>query len=316
VSEPIGDATVDEPPRPIAKITWLLPVLSIIWLVVKLWASRGQIHDSGGGTVALATAALALPGVVQAALVAGIGLALLASSGLIRSTAAWLRWVGCALAGAVIGGAAGAVVAVAYPHFPSITAIAITLAVAGLIGGILVAIPRIRPAMAGGLAASLASLVVITILNSNAVLSRLLNLYGAGTTAESVVHAGKLVQYTQFVLAGLVAGWFAYAYLRRAGVRLFPIYLLAGALPGLLLLIAYGVTTIGGHHLLNAANALSDADRIVNGLESSETVPNALIVLFVAAFTALIAFGRTLEPTKAPRRSAAINDKPKARPTR
>ena len=70
-------ADVDAPSSTARKITWLLPVLSVVWLLVKLWASHGQIANSGGGRVALAVAASALPGVVHAAIVAGAGVALL-----------------------------------------------------------------------------------------------------------------------------------------------------------------------------------------------------------------------------------------------
>jgi hypothetical protein len=290
------------------KIVWLLPVLSVIWLAVELWAARGQIRSSGGGTVAIATAADALPGVVQATIVAGIGLALLVTSSVVRSATPVLRWVASGLAGAVIGAAVGGLVSATYPHLPSIGAIAAALVIAGVIGGVLVPIPRIAHAVAGGLAGTLGALAIITIVNSNAVLSRMLNMYGAGTSAASYIDASKLVQYTQYALAGIVAGLIAFAYLRRAGVRLFPIYLLAGALPGMLLLVAFGLTSAGGHHLLSAANGLSEADRIVNGMESAETVPNALLVLFVGAFSALIAFGRTLKSAVAAAPSKPARD--------
>ena len=293
------DATSTAAAEGSTPVIWLLPVVSLLWLGVELWAARGQIHTSGGGTVALATAADALPGVVEATIVAGIGLALLVATSIARTAAPALRWIASGLAGAVIGGLAAWLVASAYPHLPSIGAIAATLIVAGAIGGVLVPVPRVRAAIAGGLAASIAALAVITVVNSNAVLSRMLRLYGAGTSAASWVDASKLVQYTQYAVAGIVAGLVAFTYLRRSEVRQFPIYLLAGVVPGFLLLVGFGLTEIGGHHLLSAANALSEADRIINGMESAETVPNALLLLFLGAFTALIAFGRTLKPAAA-----------------
>ncbi|HEY2794650.1 MAG TPA: hypothetical protein VGJ28_19975, partial [Micromonosporaceae bacterium] len=281
-----------------AKIGWLLPVLSLIWLGIALWAAHGQIHsNSSGGSVALATAAEALPGVVQATLVAGTGLALLIAAWLLRNSSSWLRWVGGAVAGAIAGGVAAVGTKIAYPHLPSITSIAVTLIITGAIGGVLTAIPRIQPAVRAGLAAALGALAVITIINANAVLSRLLNLYGfSATSPADALQASKYVQYTEYGLGGIAAGLIAFLYLRRRQVRQAPQFPLAGALPGLVVLVAYALTSIGGHALLDAANRLSDADRVLNRMELAETVPNALLVLFIGALVALIAFGRTLEP--------------------
>jgi hypothetical protein len=283
--------------NPPAKIGWLLPVLSLIWLGIALWAAHGQIHsNSSGGSVALATAAEALPGVVQATLVAGTGLALLIAAWLLRTAPSWLRWIGGAVAGAIAGGVAAAATMIAYPHLPSITSTAVTLVITGALGGVLTAIPRIQPAVRGGLAAALGALAVITIINANAVLSRLLNLYGfSATSPAAALQASKYVQYTEYALAGIAAGVIAFLYLRRRQVRQVPMFPLAGALPGLVLLAAYALTSIGGHALLDAANRLSDADRVLNGMELAETVPNALLVLFIGALVALISFGRTLE---------------------
>ncbi len=276
-----------------AKLAWLLPLLSVLWLLGKLWASRGQIQATAGGTVGLATAADALPGVVEATVVAGAGLALLAGSDRIR---AGLKWPARLLAGLVAGLLAAVLVHAAYPHLPAITSIEVTLVVAGLIGAALTGIPRIGLAVAAGIAAMLVALVVTTFLNSNAVLSHMLTWFGAGSSAQSVVDASKLVQYADYALIGVVAGITAFLYLRRVGATWFPLFLVGGATSGVLMLLGYLLTRIGGAHLLDAASALSEADKIANDLEQAETVPNALIVLFVGAFVALIAFGRTLKP--------------------
>jgi hypothetical protein len=284
--------TSAEPTTSTRKIVWMLPALTLLWLAITLWTSRGQISNSGGGTVALADAAFELPGVVQATLVAGAGLALMAP----RLERAWIRAVMAAVAGLIAGGATAALVIAGYPHLPSIDSIAIMLGIAGALGGALTAIPRTEKAVTAGVAAALAALVVTTILNSNAVLSRMLKWFGAGSTPQSVIHASKLVQYTYYTIIGIVAGVVAFLYLRRRAVTAFATYLLAGALPGILMMFAFGLTQIGGARLLDAANSLSEADRLINNMESSETVPNAMIVLFIGAFVALIAFGRTLKP--------------------
>jgi hypothetical protein len=201
--------------------------------------------------------------------------------------------------GAVVGGATGALIAVAYPHMPSIGTIVTTMIVCGVIGGAAVAIPRAPVPLAAGLTGTLAVLVGMTVLNSSAVLSRMLKLFGGDTSAASFVHASKLVQYTDFTIVGIIAGIVAFVYLRRRSVKSFPTYLLSGATAGILVLVAFALTSIGGAHLLEAAKSLSDADRLINDWESSESVPNAMIVLFVGAFVALIAFGRTLKPRSA-----------------
>jgi hypothetical protein len=286
----------DAPPAT-RKIVWLLPLLSVVWLLVKLWASHGQISGSGGGAVALATAANALPGVVQAVIVAGAGVALLTESLGLRTLAGWLARLG---AGLVVGGVAAGLVDAAYPHLPSITAIATTLVIGGVIGAALVGIPRIAPGIAAGVAAMLAALVATTYLNSKTVLSHMLTWFGAGTTAESVVHASKLVQYADYTLIGIVAGLVAFWYLRRSGATWFPLYLIGGAFSGLLMLIGFGLTSIGGSSLIDATNRLSEADRILNELVTQESVPNAMIVLFVGALAALFAYGRTLKPATVP----------------
>ncbi len=277
---------VDAPAARTGKIIWLLPILSVAWLLIKLWASRGQIRNSEDGTVALATAAGALPGVVQASIVAGAGLALVADALAARTLIRWLIRLG---AGLVTGGIGAALVIIAYPHLPWVGSIGATLVIASLIGAALTGIPRVGLGVAAGVAAMLAALVVTTILNSKNVLTHMLTWFGAGTTADSFVHASKLVQYADYTLIGIVAGVTAFSYLRRATATWFPLYLIGGALSGTLMLIGFGLTSIGGARLNDAANALSEADRILNQLESSESVPNAMIVLFVGAFVALFA---------------------------
>jgi len=274
-----------------------VPVLSLIWLAIDLWAAHGQISQSVGSEVALTNAAYALPGVVQATLVAGIGLAVLGTLP-IAAGRTDLRVIVAIIAGAVAGGASGAAVAVAYPHLPSIGGLVTTLVIAGAIGGLLTVVPVIATAAPGALAAALAGLIVVTILNSNRVLSTMLRWFGSGSGADSLIAASKRVQFVDYLVVGLIVGIVAFLRLRRTRLRSTPAYVLAGALPGVLLLVAYGLAQIGGSRLLDAANALSEADKLINDLEWSEVVPNAMIVLFVGALTAMIAYGRTLTPAR------------------
>jgi hypothetical protein len=171
----------------------------------------------------------------------------------------------------------------------------VALTLCGTVGGLAGGPRKATGTLTAGAAATLAVLVAVTVLNSNAVLSRMLDWFGGNTgNAASYVHASKLVQYTDFFVVGVVAGLVAYSYLRRHGERRFLHYPPAGGLAGVLLLAAYAFTEIGGSRLLHAADQLSPADQLVNHWESAESVPNAMIVLFVGAFVALIAFGRTI----------------------
>jgi len=120
--------TITPEPDRSHRSAWIVPIVSLVWLVVELWAARGQIRHSVDGTVALSNAANALPGVIEATLVAGIGLALLLPGGW-RTGTVWPRVLTTAVAGAVAGAIAGVAVQVAYPHLPSVGAITAILIV-------------------------------------------------------------------------------------------------------------------------------------------------------------------------------------------
>lgn len=295
-NEPGAEVEPGTEAEPDLGIGWILPLLTVAWLVTKAWAAHEQIRTSGGGTIALATAAAALPGILQAVIVAGIGVGL-GVIGLWTSAGARRRWVAGIGGGLLIGVASAATIMVAYPKLPSVAGIAVAVAAGGVIGG-LIAAAFPDPAIPGAAAsATLASFVAITILNSNAVLSRMLRAYGGkGSDAAGYLHANNMIRYTDFAIVGIVAGLTAFWYLRRRGIAKFPLYMLGGASAGLLLLIADGLMVTGGAKLLDATKAISEADRLVNDWESSWTVPNALLAVFVGAFVAVIAFGRTLKP--------------------
>src|SRR5258708_31908872 len=56
-----------------AWLPWAVAGLGIVWLVAKLWSAYEQIHANAGDSVAVATAALAIPPVVQATTLGGLG---------------------------------------------------------------------------------------------------------------------------------------------------------------------------------------------------------------------------------------------------
>jgi hypothetical protein len=179
-----------------------------------------------------------------------------------------------------------------------------TAAAAATIGGIA---GGLRKALVPGalVAASLAVFAVTFVLE----LFRdpMLSLYGAGDTAASQVTALEWSARTTSLCAGLLAGATAFGYLRLARRRevaqgnpvsppRWPAYLLAGAGPGLLLLLAEVITKTAGARVLTLAGGLSDADRAAQSLLGGARVNHALLVLFIGALTAIIVLGRTLRP--------------------
>jgi hypothetical protein len=109
------------------------------------------------------------------------------------------------------------------------------------------------------------------------------------------VHATSRLLLAVAVTGGSLAGLVAYRYLRprAAGLR-WPAYLAAGAGPGLLLLLGNGVALAGGTQLRALVAASSDADSVALTYIGAAGINTALVVLFLGAITAMIAFGRTL----------------------
>jgi hypothetical protein len=300
-----------------AWLPWAVVAIGIVWLAAKLWAAHEQISGNAGGTVAIATAALAVPSVVQATALGGLagGLAarLVTDHLWVRATSASRRWprlVAAGVGGLIIGLAAMGAILGVYGDVPSIGGVAATVAITGFIIGAFAGLGRRPVVAAAALAAAIASFVVDTILNSGTVLGHMMAALGAGSKAitdcdrgaavascAKVVNANSLVSHIDSVIVGLVAGLVAFWYLRRRGGRLaFPAYLLAGAATGLLLLLAEVLTHLGAGGLLHVARSISPDDQTVIDLLAGNRVIHGLLVLFIGAFVALLSFGRTLGP--------------------
>lgn len=255
---------------------------------------------------------------ICAALIAGAAVALAATNPLGRATLRFLAAVGTGL---VVGFAAAVAINLTYADNATTNTIAGTTAAAAIIGGAMAGARNARVVGAITTAALAAQLFVVLFSRARDPLS---GLFGAGDTQQSVLDAAKWVSRTESLLAGLIAGLVAFGYLtwarRRAARRggatpdgsrsrrgvtraelelsqlRWPAYLIAGAGPGLFLLLTEVIIRIGGRSLLDLAAALSEADMVAQTSLGTSRVDNGIWVLFVGALAALIAFGRTLGP--------------------
>jgi hypothetical protein len=294
INPPGGDNRARE-----RRFGWVVPVLALIWLPIMLWASYGSIHTSGGGSIAVATAAEALPGVVQATFAGALGAAILATSA-VRGRSSVVRWITSLAGGLVIGLVAAAVILSVYGHAAGLLSVEVAIAVVGVIGGAFAGPLAIRNSVAAGLAGLLTALVAYRILVAHNVLTHTIKWFGAGDTIDSYLHASSRVAYFNSAIAGILAGYISYRVLKRADRSArFPSYQLAGAFAGVALLVCELVTRIGGANLLDVVRSISPEDRTLFDLVRPANLNNDLLVLFVGAIVAVIAFGRSLGPARA-----------------
>ncbi|MCG5448884.1 hypothetical protein NIE111_000372 [Micromonospora sp. NIE111] len=284
----------------------VLALLALGWLAAMLWSTREAITSAAAGVTAISLSAFALPGVISAALVAGAAVALAAGNLLARRYGDWatLRFAGAIGGGMLVGLAAAVAINLTYFDTSTTNVIAGTTAAAAIIGGALAG-ARTAPAVGAVVTAALGTLIFVVAFSRAR--DPLFDLFGSGDSQESLINAAKWVSRTESLVAGLLAGLLAFGYLtwaRRRAVRRgpeapalrWPAYLLAGAGPGLLLLLAEVIIRVGGRSLLDLASALSEADAVAQTSLGTSRVDNGIWVLFVGALTALIAFGRTLSP--------------------
>jgi iron complex transport system permease protein len=130
----------------------------------------------------------------------------------------------------------------------------------------------------------------------------LLNLFGAGDTQASQADAVGWFATSASVAGGLAAGLIGYVSLRWAKRRTggtdvrWPLYAVAGAGPGLLLVIGEVLTRTAGARVLDLAGRISEVELAAQGMLSGSRLNNSLIVLFVGAVIAIVAIGRTMGP--------------------
>jgi hypothetical protein len=276
----------------------VLAVLALTWLGATLWVLQREISTSVTDAVAIASAAISLPTVVSAALVAGTASGLAAVDLVDRRRGqATVRWAGAILASLLVGVLAAVAVVAGYGGAAS-GVLAGTIAAAAVVGG---AIAGIRPAPVVGAIVTAVLAVFAVVFLVNFLHDPLTSLFG-GDSSGSVQAARGWVAFLSALACGLAAGLVAFACLRRAarrGLNLrWPAYMLAGGGVGLLLLVTEVITRIGGAQILDTVSSLSAADRAFRSSADSSRLRFALLVLFIGALAGTIAFGRTLKPRR------------------
>jgi hypothetical protein len=276
----------------------VLAILALAWFAATLWVLQREISTSVTDAVAIASAAISLPTVVSAALVAGMASGL-AAVNLVdrRGGSATVRWAGALVVSLLVGVLAAVAVVAGYGGEAS-GILAGTIAAAAVVGG---AVAGIRPAPVVGavVTASLAVFAVVFLLNFFH--DPLISLFG-GDSSGSVEGARGWLAFLSALACGLASGLVGFAYLRRAvrrGLTVgWPVFMLAGGGVGILLLATEVITRIGGGQILDAVSSLSAADRAFRSSADSSRIRFALLVLFIGALACTIAFGRTLKPRR------------------
>lgn len=275
--------------------TTVVAILALAWFVIELGINYRTV-DPQTGEVATAQEALTLPTTVAATLIAGAAIGLICVRRLSGRFGDVERWRSRSFAGAVGGlpvGIVAAVGAVSSYHAGSLAVwVAVTLGLVGVIGG---ALAGIRPTatVTAGLAGTLAYVAIVFV--EALFRNNLRSLLGNQSTNGGYADAEARLVLIVAVVSAIVAGVTAFAFLRRTGLALpWPVYLGAGATPGLVLLFAEAATWLGGRAMLNQLGRASEFDKITVSLATSSLVDNGMIVLFGGAITAMILVGRTL----------------------
>lgn len=303
LDEPAGSASSAGPDResagtaPTAGSAWLA-VPAVLWLAGMLLSALATLRSPD--VLATVEAAIGLPAVISAALVGGAAVGLAATRLAARRGRPAARFSVALLAGLLTGVAAATTVLVVHGSGGStVTLLAAVIAASATAGGALAGV-RAGAVVAAGVAASLAVFLltfVRRLFNDD-----LLALFGADGSPVARWEAGQRLAWVGSVIDGLAAGVVAFVFLRWATRRAaaaprWPAYLAAGGSAGIVLLLTEVITRIGGDRLLDLVRSLSEYDALLQDMAAADRITSALVVFFVGALTAMIAFGRSLRPT-------------------
>ena len=278
----------------------VLAGVTLVWIAAMLWSARATITGRVDVEMEVTSTAYALPGAISASLVTGstVALAALSLLGRRHETGASTRFAIATGSGLIIGVLGALTIVTINTEGWLYAVVGGTVAAAATIGGALAGfrIPRVVNAVGW---ASVAVFLVGLVLNLFQ--GPLLEAFSS-SQAQSRADASQWLSYGQGFLSGLAAGLIAYFALRRARRRSdgldvpWPLYGLAGAGAGLLLVIAEILTRTAGSRVLDLAGKVSELELVVQQMLSGARLNSALIVLFVGAITATIAVGRTIAP--------------------
>ncbi|GAA3450308.1 hypothetical protein [Dactylosporangium matsuzakiense] len=259
---------------------------ALVLLFLTLFSAYGHVPGP-------AVAALVLPAVLTPTLIAGAAVGVLAVGRFAAGAGVRGRLLYGALGGLPVGLLAMGGMLMAYHSGPSVAYVAVTVAVAGALGGLAAAahpVSAVAAGAAGGVLASAIGLLVAYFQND------LVDLFGNEETVGSMADASYRLQLTGSIVGGIAAGALAFGYLRRTGLALpWPTYPFAGAIPGLLTLGAALIGWIGGLPLSSAVAKESEFDAAIIANRLPEQVNHGLILLFAGAFVAMILVGRTIK---------------------
>jgi hypothetical protein len=262
--------------------------LGLLWLGITVWTTHATLtgqEDLGG---VLGAAAEALPGIVATTIVTSASIASAASSRFERALPR--LWVGLA-AGVLFGLVVAFGLRFAYGEEPAISVLAITVGLASVVGGAAAILPN------AVLEASLwaVSWVFFASLILGVLQPQVMIMLGGGPAASEAAQATADTRfvYAAAAAAGLLAGVYAYRSLRAEPFAL-PWYLVAGALPGLILLAGEALTSLGGASLVEIVNGAAPLED--DG--SAARLRDAYLVLGVGAVISLIGGARAIRAAK------------------
>ena len=287
-----GETTVKAERAPLSTIA--LAFVGLLWMAGLLWSARATITGRADAAMEVTSAAYALPGAISASLVGGAAVALAVVTAVTRRRplGATIRFAVATGTGLLLGLLGALAIVTINTEGWVYAVVGGSVAAAATIGGALggFQVPRVVAAICWGAVTVFVVGVLLTFVQD-----LLFGLFGARDTAASQAGAANWYSLTQSALSGLAAGLVAYFLLRREELP-WPYHALAGAGPGLLLVVGELLTRTAGARVLELAGKVSELELTVQRVLSSSRLNSALIVLFVGAVTAIIAIGRTLKP--------------------
>jgi hypothetical protein len=269
-----------------------LAVAGLLWMGGLLWSARATITGGADAESEVTSAAYALPGAISAGLVAGaaVALAAVAAIGRRRDLGATARFAVTTGTGLALGLLGALVIITINTEGWVYAVVGGSVAAAATIGGALAGFrrPRVIAAICWGAVVVFGVGVLLTFVQD-----LLFGVFGAADTASSRTSAAGWYSLTQSALSGLAAGLVAYFLLRRDALP-WTLYALAGAGPGLLLLLGELLTRTAGSRVLDLAGKVSVLELTVQRVLGGSRLNSALIILFAGAIVAIIAHGRSL----------------------